>query len=166
MSQQFGPFAHEMISSAHQVPGSPHLPWINISHGQQATPEQTGNFAGVDLVIFAFAAMNGPHVQGMAQDKRNFLINTEISQPVPGEHAFCTDDNVIPVWFYGPEKKIRFGFDVSVQDDLSFLIKDAEIHFVGVQVDTAIIFVLFGVKSFSSCGYTTLANIYIDLCQI
>jgi len=57
----------------------------------------------------------------------------------------CADDNIIPVWFYGPEKKIRFGFDVSVQDDLSFLIKDAEIHLVDVQVDTAIIIVLFGV---------------------
>jgi hypothetical protein len=89
----------------------------------------------------------------MAQDKRNLLINTEISQPVPGEHAFCTDDNIIPVWFYGPEKGIRFGSDVSVEDDLSFLIKDAEIHFIGVQVDTTIIIVLFGVKSHEKASF-------------
>jgi hypothetical protein len=142
-----------MISSAHQVPGSPHLAWIDIGHGEQATPEQTCNFAGVDFVIFAFTAVDGPHIKSMPQDKGDLLINTEISQPVPGEHASRADDNVIPVWFYGPEKEIRFGFDVSVQDDLSFLIKDAEIHFVGVQVDATIIVVLFAVKSHEKASF-------------
>jgi hypothetical protein len=34
-----------------------------------------------------------------------------------------------------------------VQQYLSLLIQDAEIHFVGVQVDSAVVLVLFGVQS-------------------
>jgi len=69
--------------------------------GSRPPPEQAGNFAGIDFVILALATMNSPHVQGMAQDKRNLLINPEISQPVPGEHAFGTNNNIIKVWIYG-----------------------------------------------------------------
>ena len=46
----------------------------------------------------------------------------------------------------GFEENLRIGDKVSVQSDFSCLIEDAEIHLVGVQVDSAIKFVLFGVK--------------------
>jgi len=45
------------------------------------------------------------------------------------------------------EEDFTIGFDVSVQPDLPCFIEDAEIHFFGVKVDSAIKFVLFGVKS-------------------
>ena len=48
-------------------------------------------------------------------------------------------------WFF--RKISGFGFDVPVQDDLSLLIEDAEIHRSCVQIDTTVKFVLLGVKS-------------------
>jgi hypothetical protein len=83
----------------------------------------------------------------MAQDKGDVFILTQISQPVPGEHAFGTNNNIFPVWPDGPEKCFRICPDVSVQDSLSILVEDAEIHFVGVQVDSAVKLMLSGVKS-------------------
>ena len=45
------------------------------------------------------------------------------------------------------EEDFSIGFDVSVQSDLACIVENAEIHFFGVKVDSAIKFVLFGVKS-------------------
>jgi len=47
----------------------------------------------------------------------------------------------------GFEEDLTIGDKVSMQFDLSCLIQDAEIHLVGMQVDSAIKFVLFGVES-------------------
>jgi hypothetical protein len=37
------------------------------------------------------------HVQGMAKYELNPVVFTEVGDPVPGEHAFDTDDQVILV---------------------------------------------------------------------
>ncbi|WP_267928071.1 hypothetical protein [Desulfolithobacter dissulfuricans] len=45
------------------------------------------------------------------------------------------------------EEVIRPGPDIAMQDNLSFPVEDAEIHFVGVEVYSAIKIMLFGLKS-------------------
>jgi hypothetical protein len=64
----------------------------------------------------------------------------------PLEGTFHGDDNILPEGFFNLEEDFAIGFDVSVQSDLPCFIEDAEIHFFGVKVDSAIKFVLFGVK--------------------
>lgn len=91
--------------------------------------------------------MNGFHVKDMTQDKGNPFLGTEISDPISCEHAFHCDDNVLAERVNGFEEYLTVCDNVSVQFDLSCLIQDAEIHFVGVQVDPAIKLVLFGVES-------------------
>jgi hypothetical protein len=44
------------------------------------------------------------------------------------------------------EKHFSIGFDVPVQPEFACLIKDTEIHFSGMKVDSAMKFALFGVK--------------------
>ena len=83
----------------------------------------------------------------MAQDKRDILLIAEISDPVPGEDAFDGYDNIFPEWSNSLQEDIGIGLDVSVQDDLALLVEDAEVHSPGMQIDTAVKFVLLGVKS-------------------
>ena len=91
--------------------------------------------------------MNGFHLQGMAQDEGDAMLCAEISDPVPGEHTFHGDDNVLSERLDELEEDFSIGFNVSVQPDLPGFIQDAEIHFFCMKVDSTIKFVLFGVKS-------------------
>jgi len=91
VSVEFGPFSHEMVSSSEQIPGGSHTGRIGIRHGDHPSSEQDGNLVGVDLVVFGFAAVNGFHVEGMAQDKGNAVVFAEISDPVPCERLSASD---------------------------------------------------------------------------
>jgi hypothetical protein len=55
-------------------------------------PEEPGDLAGVDLVVLGLAAMNGLHVQGMAQDESDAFAPAEIGDPIPGKHALDAND--------------------------------------------------------------------------
>jgi hypothetical protein len=82
----------------------------------------------------------------MAQDKRNTFLMTEIGKPVPGEHALHGNDDILTEGGDGVEEGISIGVHVPVFPDLSLVIQDADIHLFRMQVDSTIIFVLFGVK--------------------
>jgi hypothetical protein len=101
----------------------------------------------VDLIVFGFAAVDGFHVEGVAQDKGDVFFNAQVSDPIPGEHAFHGHDHVLSEWFDGLEENLSISLDVAMKHDCSGAIEDAEIHFLGMKVDSAIILVLFGVKS-------------------
>jgi hypothetical protein len=58
----------------------------------------------VDLVVFGLAAMNGFHVEGMTEDKRDVFLGAQVGEPVPGEHAFDRDDDIRPIRRNGFEK--------------------------------------------------------------
>jgi len=108
---------------------------------------------GVNFIVFCLAAVNGFHVEGMAEDEGDALIGAQIRDPVPGEHAFHGDDEILPIRGYDAEKDCTIGFYVSVQPYFSGFIKDADIHFFGMKVDSAIKFVLFGVKSHMASSF-------------
>ena len=147
MGIELCPFSHEVIASSEQVSGCSHLGRVDIGHGDHATFEECSDFVRVDLVVFGFAAVDGFHVEGMAQDEGDALLSTEVGDPVPGEHALHGNDDVLSERLNGFEEDIPIGLDVAVEHDFSGAIKDAEVHFLGVKVDSAIILVLFGVKS-------------------
>ncbi len=96
----------------------------------------------------------------MPEDKWNVFLFAKVSQPIPGEHAFGTNNNIVTVWLYGPEEGFGVGFYVSVQDNLTSVIEDAQIHFVGVQVDTTVEIVLFGVKSHEKASFVEVVLAY------
>jgi len=83
----------------------------------------------------------------MSQDEGDAFLSTEVSYPVPSEHAFYGHDDVLSERFNGLEEDIPIGFDVAMEHDFSGAIKNTEVHFLGVKVDSAIILVLFRVKS-------------------
>ena len=91
--------------------------------------------------------MDGFHVKRVAQDERDALLGTQIGQPVPGEDAFDGHDQVLAVGLDGFQESLGPGAQVTVQQDLSLWIQDAEIHPAGMQIDAAVIAVTLGVES-------------------
>ena len=101
---------------------------------------------GIDFIVFAFAAMDRLHVEGMAQDEGDIFLGAEISKPIPDEHAFDRDDDIFLVGGNGMEEGFWRGFSVAVEDGFAGLIENTDIHGPSVQIDSTIVFVLFRVE--------------------
>jgi hypothetical protein len=91
--------------------------------------------------------MDGLHVEGMPEDEGNPFLRAEVGEPLPGEHAFNGDDNVGPIGRNALEKRLRAGFHVPMQHDLTVLVEDADVHGPGVQVDATVKLMWLGVES-------------------
>ena len=74
------------------------------------------------------------------------MIVAKIGQPVPAEDAFDTNNDVLDEGKDQFKKSFRVGFNVHLNHNFAFVVQDADIHFPGVQIDTAIVFVLLVVK--------------------
>jgi hypothetical protein len=147
MGIELGPFSHEVISSSEEIPRCAHFGRVDISLRKHASPEQGGDLMGVDLIVFGFSSMDSFHVEGMAKDEGNIFFRTEISDPVPGEHTFRSDNQVFAEGRYDVQEGFLVRFDVLVDPYLASRVEDTDKHFFGVKVDSAIVLVLFGVKS-------------------
>ena len=101
----------------------------------------------IDAIVFGFASMDGLHIESVPEDEGDILIGSEIGKPIPGEGAFDANDDIAAKWLDGGEELIRIGFDVSFETDFAGLIENAEKHGAGMDINTAIILVLFGVES-------------------
>ena len=91
--------------------------------------------------------MDGLHIEGMTQDKRDPVVRTEVSQPVPGKQAFGREDDLLTVRSDGLEQRLRGGGHVPVQQRFPSLVEDAQVHGAGVEIDPTIKRVLLGVES-------------------
>jgi hypothetical protein len=82
---------------------------------------------GIDFIVFGFAAVDGFHVEGMAEDELDSLLGAQIGQPVPAEEALDGDDQVLAEGFNGFPESLRTGSEVAVKQDLPLLVKDTQI---------------------------------------
>src|SRR5579872_2767230 len=114
----------------------PRMP--SVGEREVAAAQQTGDFAGVDLVVLGLAAVDGLHVQGVSQDEGDVLSLAQVGEPVPGEHALDADDESGAEGCDGAEKALRPAGQVFVEDDESVVVEDADVHGPGVQVDAAV----------------------------
>jgi hypothetical protein len=113
--QEFAAFACQVRASAQQVAGGAHLARIDIRLWEHPAAQEHSDFMGVDRVIFGLAPMDGLHIEGMAEDKRDALFSTEVSKPVPGKHTFGSHDDLIAVRGDSLEKRFGGGLHVTVQ---------------------------------------------------
>lgn len=49
---------------------------------------------GIDLVVLGLAAVDGRHVERMAEHEVNLLGGAEVSEPIPARDALHSDDEV------------------------------------------------------------------------
>jgi hypothetical protein len=115
--------------------------------GEHAAAQQSGNLVGSELVIFGLAAMDGVHVEGVPQAKGDFWCSAELGEPLPGEHAFDRDDEPLTVGSNGLEERFRSGFHLTVQQGLTIVAQDADLHGTRMQVETAVKLVWVGVEA-------------------
>jgi hypothetical protein len=111
--------AHQQAALAHQVgPPSqkitrcPHFCRVRICHGKGTALEQFGDLIGIDLVVFGLAAMDGLHVQGVSQYEGDMMFGAKISHPIPGKHAFDTNNDVLKKGKDDIEQQSGIGLDV------------------------------------------------------
>jgi hypothetical protein len=90
--------------------------------------------------------MNRFHVEGMAENEGDVLLDTQIGDPVPGEHAFDSNHDILTEGSNDTEKSFLVCVDVLMNPDDATGIEDADKHIFGMQVDAAIKLVLFGVE--------------------
>jgi hypothetical protein len=147
VGEKLGALLHEVAASAQQITGGAHLGRVGVRRGNQAAAQERCDLMGVDLVVLRLSAVNGLHVQGVAQDEGDTLAGAQIGQPVPGEHAFDADHDVLAVRANDGQEVLGAGRSVAVDEDLAAGIEDADVHASGVQVDTAVVSVLLCVES-------------------
>jgi hypothetical protein len=83
----------------------------------------------------------------MAENKGEALLGAEVGDPVPAEEAFDSDDQVFAVGPEGAQDLLTTAGELLVDEDVAGLIEDAQIEAAGVEVDAAVVNMLFRVES-------------------
>jgi len=145
--QELGPLACQRHPAPEPVAGRPQGGRIDRGRREPPTAQQHGHLVGIARVVFGLAPMDGLHVEGMTEPEGNPLLSTEISQPIPGEHTFDTDDDLLALGRNDLEERFWRGWHVTVNQNLPSLVQDAQVHRAGVPVEATIQLVRLGVKS-------------------
>ena len=83
--------------------------------------QQRGDFEGVDLVVFGFAAMDGFHVERVTQDEGNAVLGAQDEQHrVPAKDALDTDADVFQEGEGQLKKHLGLGGDIFMQPGFAF----------------------------------------------
>ncbi len=102
----------------------------------------------------AFVEMAWPTMKGIP------LRRAMVREPVPGEEAFDTDHNILSIGDNRLEKRLGCCLHLSVENDFSILVYDAEVHGPGVQVDATVELVPFGVEAQRSPPHWVVYAVY------
>ena len=150
VGEQLGPLACKVETAAQEVPGGAHQRGIDVGIGESTGAKEHGDLPGIDTIVLGLAAVDGFHVEGMAEDEGNTLIGAEIGQPVPAEDALGSDDQVVTVGSDSLEEEIWVAPELLVEADLALLVEDAEIEIATMEVDAAGVLVLDRIEAHGS----------------
>ena len=94
---------------------------------------------GVNAVVLVFAAVNGLEVERVGQNEVQAGLLTGIRQPVPAEHAFGADGQVVAVRRDELEEEVEVIVpDVGVDEFLAVPVHDADVHLAGMEINSAV----------------------------
>jgi hypothetical protein len=83
----------------------------------------------------------------MSENEGDLLFVAKVGEPVPGEHAFTSEREVVAERSEGFEDGVRRSRDGETSDDLALGVEDAEGERSGVEIDAAVESVLSGVEA-------------------
>jgi hypothetical protein len=97
----------------------------------------------VNVIVFGLAVMHRFPGESMAQHKSNPLTGTEVGEPIPGKKTRDSHDESIPIGGNGLEQSLWTRWHVAMQQDLTVLVKNTDVHGTGMPINTTIKLVLF-----------------------
>ena len=96
-------------------------------------------FFGVNAVVLVFTAMNGFDVKGVGQHEVDAGLLAGIGQPIPAEHAFGADGQVVTIGGDEFEEELEVVVaDVGVDQFFAVPVHNADIHLAGMEVNSAV----------------------------
>jgi hypothetical protein len=101
----------------------------------------------IDAVIVGFAAVDGLHREGMAEDAGDTFARTPISHPIPRAHTFDCPHQSITLRRNALEEGLGTGLDVLMHQDLPSVVEDANRHRPGGEIDPTVCLLLLGGES-------------------
>jgi len=122
-----------------QCPQGTFLRRIDVGRWDEIGAQQVRDLFGINAVVFIFAAVNGLEIEGVGQDEVNLSVLARIRQPVPAEHAFGADGQVVAIRLGELEEVSEVIVpDVGVDELFPVPIHDADVHLAGMEVDSAV----------------------------
>jgi hypothetical protein len=79
VGQELTAASHQKHSASDQVAGGAHLTWVDIAQRKGSATHESGDLLAVELVVLILPSMNGLHVQSVAEQKLDLLIQAEVS---------------------------------------------------------------------------------------
>jgi hypothetical protein len=147
VTEEFGPFAHQMHATSEHITGGAPLSRIDIGLGDHTTATQHGDLLRIDLIMFGFTPVKGFHVESMTQHKGNVFLSTELGQPVPRKETFNGYHKIVTIRGDGFEKGLWGSLHILVHEDFPIGVDKADLQATSMQVDTAVEWVLMRVKA-------------------
>ena len=59
------------------------------------------------------------HVLGVAESEVDVMLFAKVSNPVPGERTFHSNEQIVQIGFYEPEQRIGIGFALLVCQNIA-----------------------------------------------
>ena len=98
-----------------------------------------GQFFGIKAVVLVLAAVDGFEVERMSQDKLQTRRLAGIGEPIPAEHALGADRQIVAVRRDELEEVVEVIVpDVGVDELVAVPIHEADVHLMGVQINSAV----------------------------
>jgi len=150
VGEELAALADQVQAAAQQIARGAHPRRVDVRLRQQAAAQQRGDLERIAPIVLGLAAVDGLHVQRVAQHESDPLPGAEVRQPVPGEDAFDGDDEAVTVGGHGLEEGLGRRGQVLVDQDLALGVEDADVHRLRVQIDPAPVAMLSVVESHRS----------------
>lgn len=114
---------------------------IDVAVRDEVGAEQVREFLGINAVVFVFAAVDGADVEGVDQDEGDAGSLARVGQPIPAEHAFGTDGQVVAVGGEEFEEEVEVVIaNVGVDEDFAGPVHEADVHLAGMEINSAVEF--------------------------
>ncbi len=88
--------------------------------------------------VLHLVTVDGFHVERVAQHKFDLFPVTKIGQPVPREHTFHPHNQSVTIRCNQIQKMVAPRLQIAMHQYPARLIDNADVHFSGMQVDSAV----------------------------
>jgi len=137
--QQFGALPDIVDPLAQEGAQRAAIGGVDVRRWDEIGAQQVREFFGIDAIVFVFAAMNGFEIESVGQDEGESRSLASIGKPIPAEHAFAANGQVVFIRLDEFEEALEVVvFDIGVDELFALPIHQADVHLASVKIDSAI----------------------------